>query len=302
MAAALDADGLVETRVGIDVCDLEAARNFGPARRRIRGIRRIGIVLCGHKRDVSADGIPRRILERQRGLVVGARDGDGHGLQIPGAVLVLHIDGEGIRHLGAFRQSIDGTDVKSLAVQRDRGTFRQLHLLTLQGVDPGAVTVQGQGAENAGHGVTALHASVGGFLAQEDTVGGHIIRITMHDAEIQLVTGVHIMAGHLARQLLGAIVRIVLVRAARIPHDVAILIAAHTALEQVQLRVLAIKLHRGLVIGTRDGDGHVLAHPGALVVLHEDGESIRHRGAFRQVVQGQLVAVEIPSQFLFEVI
>ena len=158
MAAALDADGLVETRVGIDVCDLEAARNFGPARRRIRGIRRIGIVLCGHKRDVSADGIPRRILERQRGLVVGARDGDGHGLQIPGAVLVLHIDGEGIRHLGVFRQLIDVLDRNGLIiVQRDRGTFRQLHLLTLQGVDPGAVTVQGQGAENAGHGVTALH-------------------------------------------------------------------------------------------------------------------------------------------------
>ena len=215
-------------------------------------------------------------------------------------MLVLHIDGEGIRHLGAFRQLIDGTDANNLAVQRDLDTFRQIILLTLQGVDPGAVAAQGQGAEGPDYGFAVL-ALNGGILFQKIACrrglcpfpAAVLALVTGRDTEPQLVPGVHIRAGHLARQLRGAIVRIVLVRAARIPHDVAILIAAHTALEQVQLRVLAIKLHCGLVIGARDGDGHVLAHPSALVVLHEDGESIRHRGAFRQVVQGQPVAVEL---------
>ena len=113
----------------------------------------------------------------------------------------------------------------------------------------------------------------------------------MHDAEIQLVTGVHIMAGHLARQLLGAIVRRVFLL--RDIHDlVRGIITSHAALEQVQLRLVIVQLHRGLVIGARDGDGHILAYPGALVVLHEDGEGILHFSAFRQVVQGQFVAFE----------
>ena len=241
MAAALDVNGLVETRVGIDVRDLEAARNFGP----IRGIiGSIGIVLLGHERGV--DDIPRSIHERQLGLVVGARDGDGHGLQIPGAVLVLHIDGEGIRHLGTFRQLIDGTDANNLAVQRDLGTFRQILLLTLQGVDPGAVTAQGQGAEGALHGLLPRRAPGGGILFQKVAFAGGICTfptlvaflalVTGHSAEPQLVSGVHVMAGHGARQLLGAIVLRILRLGTRSIHDlVSGIIAAYAALEQVQL-------------------------------------------------------------------
>ena len=242
MAAALDVNGLVETRVGIDVRDLEAARNFGP----IRGIiGSIGIVLLGHERGV--DDIPRSIHERQLGLVVGARDGDGHDLQIPGAVLVLHIDGEGIRHLGVFRQLIDVLDRNGLIiVQRDRGTFRQLHLLTLQGVDPGAVTAQGQGAEGALHGLLPRRAPGGGILFQKVAFAGGICTfptlvaflalVTGHSAEPQLVSGVHVMAGHGARQLLGAIVLRILRLGTRSIHDlVSGIIAAYAALEQVQL-------------------------------------------------------------------
>ena len=302
MAAALDVNGLVETRVGIDVRDLEAARNFGP----IRGIiGSIGIVLLGHERGV--DDIPRSIHERQLGLVVGARDGDGHGLQIPGAVLVLHIDGEGIRHLGVFRQLIDVLDRNGLiTVQRDRGTFRQLHLLTLQGVDPGAVTAQSQMAKAPFHGLVPLVSS-GGILFQKVTFAGGICTfpalvaflalVTGHSAEPQLVSGVHVMAGHGARQLLGAIVLRILRLGTRSIHDlVSGIIAAYAALEQVQFRLVIVQLHCGLVIGTRDGDGHILAYPGALVVLHEDGEGIRHRSAFRQVVQSRAVA-KIPAQY-----
>ena len=299
MAAALDTNGLVTACIGIDVLDPEAARNFGP----IRGIiGSIGIVLLGHERGV--DDIPRSIHERQLGLVVGARDGDGHDLQIPGAVLVLHIDGEGIRHLGVFRQLIDVLDRNGLIiVQRDRGTFRQLHLLTLQGVDPGAVTAQGQGAEGALHGLLPRRAPGGGILFQKVAFAGGICTfptlvaflalVTGHSAEPQLVSGVHVMAGHGARQLLGAIVLRILRLGTRSIHDlVSGIIAAYAALEQVQLRLVIVQLHRGLVIGARDGDGHILAYPGALVVLHEDGEGILHFSAFRQVVQGQFVAFE----------
>ena len=298
MAAALDVNGLVETRVGIDVRDLEAARNFGP----IRGIiGSIGIVLLGHERGV--DDIPRSIHECQLGLVVGARDGDGHGLQIPGAVLVLHIDGEGIRDGGAFRQGVDGGNIKGLAVKAGR-PFHGFALV-LQGISPGTVTVQSQMAEVPFYGLVPLVSS-GGILFQKVAFGGGICTfpalvaflalVTGHSAEPQLVSGVHVMAGHGARQLLGAIVLRILRLGTRSIHDlVSGIIAAYAALEQVQLRLVIVQLHRGLVIGTRDGDGHILAYPGALVVLHEDGEGIRHRSAFRQVVQGRAVA-KIPAQ------
>ena len=244
-----------------------------------------------------------RIADLQLGPIIGARDGDGHGLQIPGAVLVLHIDGEGIRHLGAFRQLIDGTDANNLAVQRDFDTFRQILLLTLQGVDPGAVAVQDQMAEAPFHGSAALHVTVRGILAQKDArvralrpfPAAVLALVTGHGAEPQLVPGIHVRAGDFAFQMLlvpagiimGAVVLPVLLFGTGGIHDRVAVYAAHAALGQLQLGI-RIQRDLRLVIGALDGHGERGLGLAALPVLHTHSEVLPHG-----LAQGQAVGIGV---------
>ena len=308
MAAALDTNGLVTACIGIDVLDPEAARNRGPARV-IIGISRVALLRFKH-RAVRED-LSVTILDLQRRLVVGARDGDGHGLQVPGTVLVLHIDGEGIRDGGPFRQGIDGGNIEGLAVKAGR----PLHgfALALQGIGPGAVAVQDQMAEAPFHGLAALHVAIRGILAQKDVCvralrpfpAAVLALVTGHGTEPQLMPGIHVRAGHLAFQLLRAlvisvrtVVGLVLFLRTRSSHHLTVIGTPHAALDEPQLGI-RIQRDLRLVVGTGDGERDLLLLPGALVVLHEDGEAFRDSGPFRQVVQRRLT-VEVPVQPLLE--
>ena len=246
-----------------------------------------------------------RIADLQLGPIVGARDGDGHGLQIPGAVLVLHIDGEGIRHLGAFRQLIDGTDANNLAVQRDLDTFRQILLLTLQGVDPSAVTAQGQGAEGPDYGFAVL-ALNGGILFQKIACrrglcpfpAAVLALVTGRDTEPQLVPGVHVRAGDLAFQLLRAraisvrtVVGLVFVLRSRSSHNLPVLGTAHAALGQLQLGIRIQRDFR-LVVGALDGHGERSLGRTAHIVPHNHGELFRDGLIQLQAVGIRVVVVQ----------
>ena len=117
--------------------------------------------------------------------------------------------------------------------------------------------------------------------------------------------GVHVRAGHLAFQLLRAlvisvraVVGLVFILRSRSSHDLPVLGTAHAALGQPQLGI-RIQRDLRLVVGTGNGERDLLLLPGALVVLHEDGEAFRDSGPFRQVVQRRLT-VEVPVQPLLE--
>ena len=308
MGTAGNKDGLVTARIGIDVPDIERSGKLGPARGVI-GIS--GVALYGLEHRTVREDLPVAIPDLQRRLVIAARNGDGHGLQIPGAVLVLHIDGEGIRDGGPFRQGIDGGNVKGLAVKAGR----PLHgfSLALQGIGPGAVAVQDQMAEAPFHGLAALHVAIRGILAQKDVCvralrpfpAAVLALVTGHGTEPQLVPGVHVRAGHLAFQLLRAlvigvraVVGLVLFLRTRSSHHLTVIGTPHAALDEPQLGI-RIQRDLRLVVGTGDGERDLLLLPGALVVLHEDGEAFRDRGPFRQVVQRRLT-VEVPVQPLLE--
>ena len=308
MGTAGNKDGLVTARIGIDVPDIERSGKLGPARGVI-GIS--GVALYGLEHRTVREDLSVAIPDLQRRLVIAARNGDGHGLQIPGAVLILHIDGEGIRDGGPFRQGIDGGNIEGLAVKAGR----PLHgfSLALQGIGPGAVAVQDQMAEAPFHGLAALHVAIRGILAKKDVCvralrpfpAAVLALVTGHGTEPQLVPGVHVRAGHLAFQLLRALV--ISVRAvvglglflrARSSHHLTVIGTPHAALDEPQLGI-RIQRDLRLVVGTGDGERDLLLLPGALVVLHEDGEAFRDRGPFRQVVQRRLT-VEVPVQPLLE--
>ena len=308
MGTAGNKDGLVTARIGIDVPDIERSGKLGPARGVI-GIS--GVALYGLEHRTVREDLSVAIPDLQRRLVIAARNGDGDGLQIPGAVLVLHIDGEGIRDGGPFRQGIDGGDVEGLAIKAGR----PLHgfSLALQGIGPGAVAVQDQMAEAPFHGLAALHVAIRGILAQKDVCvralrpfpAAVLALVTGHGTEPQLVPGIHVRAGHLAFQLLRAlvigvraVVGLVLFLRARSSHHLTVIGTPHAALDEPQLGI-RIQRDLRLIIGTGDGERDLLLLPGALVVLHEDGEAFRDRGPFRQVVQRRLT-VEVPVQPLLE--
>ena len=308
MGTAGNKDGLVTARIGIDVPDIERSGKLGPAR---GVIGTSGVALYGLEHRTVREDLSVAIPDLQRRLVVGARDGDGHDLQIPGAVLVLHIGGEGIRDGGPFRQGIDGGDVEGLAIKAGR----PLHgfALALQGIGPGAVAVQDQMAEAPFHGLAALHVAIRGILAQKNFCvralrpfpAAVLALVTGHGTEPQLVPGVHVRAGHLAFQLLRAlvigvrtVVGLVLFLRARSSHHLTVIGTPHAALDEPQLGI-RIQRDLRLVVGTGDGERDLLLLPGALVVLHEDGEAFRDRGPFRQVVQRRLT-VEVPVQPLLE--
>ena len=308
MGTAGNKDGLVTARIGIDVPDIERSGKLGPA----RGVIDIsGVALYGLEHRTVREDLSVAIPDLQRRLVIAARNGDGHGLQIPGAVLVLHIDGEGIRDGGPFRQGIDGGNVKGLAIKAGR----PLHgfSLALQGIGPGAVAVQDQMAEAPFHGLAALHVAIRGILAQKDVCvralrpfpAAVLALVTGHGTEPQLVPGIHVRAGHLAFQLLRAlvisvraVVGLVLFLRTRSSHHLTVIGTPHAALDEPQLGI-RIQRDLRLVVGTGDGERDLLLLPGALVVLHEDGEAFRDSGPFRQVVQRRLT-VEVPVQPLLE--
>ena len=304
---ALLAHGKVQGVAKVDIrsCDRTRGR-VGPGRRVVVRIILMAGITDRHARSgitPHAGLVERlvRIADLQLGPIVGARDGDGHGLQIPGAVLVLHIDGEGIRHLGTFRQLIDGTDANNLAVQRDLGTFRQILLLTLQGVDPGAVTAQGQGAEGADYGF-AIPAPGGGILFQKIACrrglcpfpAAVLALVTGRDTEPQLVPGVHVRAGDLAFQLLRAraisvraVVGLVFRLGARSSHHLPAIGTPHAALDEPQLGI-RIQRDLRLVVGPLDGHGERGLGLVALPVLHTHGEVLPHG-----LAQGQAVGIGV---------
>ena len=297
MGTAGNKDGLVTARIGIDVPDIERSGKLGPARGVI-GIS--GVALYGLEHRTVHEDLSVAIPDLQRRLVIAARNGDGHGLQIPGAVLVLHIDGEGIRDGGPFRQGIDGGDVEGLAVKAGR----PLHgfALALQGIGPGAVAVQDQMAEAPFHGLAALHVAIRGILAQKDVCvralrpfpAAVLALVTGHGTEPQLVPGVHVRAGHLAFQLLRAlvisvraVVGLVLFLRTRSSHHLTVIGTPHAALDEPQLGI-RIQRDLRLVVGPLDGHGERGLGLAALPVLHTHGEVLPHG-----LAQGQAVGIGV---------
>ena len=297
MGTAGNTDGLVTARIGIDVPDIERSGKLGPARGVI-GIS--GVALYGLEHRTVREDLSVAIPDLQRRLVIAARNGDGHGLQIPGAVLVLHIDGEGIRDGGPFRQGIDGGDVEGLAVKAGR----PLHgfSLALQGIGPGAVAVQDQMAEAPFHGLAALHVAIRGILAQKDVCvralrpfpAAVLALVTGHGTEPQLVPGVHVRAGHLAFQLLRAlvigvraVVGLVLFLRTRSSHHLTVIGTPHAALDEPQLGI-RIQRDLRLVVGPLDGHGERGLGLTALPVLHAHGEVLTHG-----LAQGQAVGIGV---------
>ena len=218
-------------------------------------------------------------------------------------MLVLHIDGEGIRHLGVFRQLIDVLDRNGLiTVQRDRGTFRQRHLLTLQGIGPGTVAIQDQMAEAPFHGLAALHVAIRGILAQKDVCvralrpfpATVLALVTGHGTKPQLVPGVHVRAGHLAFQLLRAlvisvrtVVGLIFFLRTRSSHHLTVIGTPHAALDEPQLGI-RIQRDLRLVVGPLDGHGERGLGLAALPVLHAHGEVLTHG-----LAQGQAVGIGV---------
>ena len=297
MGTAGNKDGLVTARIGIDVPDTERSGKLGPARGVI-GIS--GVALYGLEHRTVREDLSVAIPDLQRRLVIAARNGDGHGLQIPGAVLVLHIDGEGIRDGGPFRQGIDGGDVEGLAVKAGR----PLHgfSLALQGIGPGAVAVQDQMAEAPFHGPAALHVAIRGILAQKDVCvralrpfpAAVLALVTGHGTEPQLVPGIHVRAGHLAFQLLRAlvigvrtVVGLVLFLRTRSSHHLTVIGTPHAALDEPQLGI-RIQRDLRLVVGPLDGHGERGLGLTALPVLHAHGEVLTHG-----LAQGQAVGIGV---------
>ena len=215
-------------------------------------------------------------------------------------MLVLHIDGEGIRDGGPFRQGIDGENVEGLAIKAGR----PLHgfSLALQGIGPGAVAVQDQMAEAPFHGLAALHVAIRGILAKKDVCvralrpfpAAVLALVTGHGTEPQLVPGVHVRAGHLAFQLLRALV--ISVRAvvglglflrARSSHHLTVIGTPHAALDEPQLGI-RIQRDLRLVVGPLDGHGERGLGLAALPVLHTHGEVLPHG-----LAQGQAVGIGV---------
>ena len=297
MGTAGNKDGLVTARIGIDVPDIERSGKLGPARGVI-GIS--GVALYGLEHRTVREDLSVAIPDLQRRLVIAARNGDGHGLQIPGAVLVLHIDGESIRDGGPFRQGIDGGDVEGLAVKAGRPLYG--FALALQGIGPGAVAVQDQMAEAPFHGLAALHVAIRGILAQKDVCvralrpfpAAVLALVTGHGTEPQLVPGVHVRAGHLAFQLLRAlvigvrtVVGLVLFLRPRSSHHLTVIGTPHAALDEPQLGI-RIQRDLRLVVGPLDGHGERGLGLTALPVLHAHGEVLTHG-----LAQGQAVGIGV---------
>ena len=297
MSTAGNKDGLVTARIGIDVPDIERSGKLGPARGVI-GIS--GVALYGLEHRTVREDLPVAVPDLQRRLVIAARNGDGHGLQIPGAVLVLHIDGESIRDGGPFRQGIDGGDVEGLAVKAGRPLYG--FALALQGIGPGAVAVQDQMAEAPFHGLAALHVAIRGILAQKDVCvralrpfpAAVLALVTGHGTEPQLVPGVHVRAGHLAFQLLRAlvigvraVVGLVLFLRTRSSHHLTVIGTPHAALDEPQLGI-RIQRDLRLVVGPLDGHGERGLGLTALPVLHAHGEVLTHG-----LAQGQAVGIGV---------
>ena len=297
MSTAGNKDGLVTARIGIDVPDIERSGKLGPARGVI-GIS--GVALYGLEHRTVREDLPVAVPDLQRRLVIAARNGDGHGLQIPGAVLVLHIDGEGIRDGGPFRQGIDGGNIEGLAVKAGR----PLHgfSLALQGIGPGTVAVQLQMAEAPFHGLAAFHVAIRGILAQKDVCvralrpfpAAVLALVTGHGTEPQLVPGIHVCAGHLAFQLLRAlvigvraVVGLVFFLRTRSSHHLTVIGTPHAALDEPQLGI-RIQRDLRLVVGPLDGHGERGLGLTALPVLHAHGEVLTHG-----LAQGQAVGIGV---------
>ena len=302
--------GKVQDVAMIHVRSVDAARDrSGPC-----GIIVVGVVLFGLSGLVEGAVIGRRRIPAHTGLIqqavrvahgqrrsiIAARNGDGHGLQIPGAVLVLHIDGEGIRDGGPFRQGIDGGNIEGLAVKAGR----PLHgfSLALQGIGPGTVAVQLQMAEAPFHGLAALHVAIRGILAQKDVCvralrpfpAAVLALVTGHGTEPQLVPGIHVRAGHLAFQLLRAlvisvraVVGLVLFLRPRSSHHLTVIGTPHAALDEPQLGI-RIQRDLRLVVGPLDGHGERGLGLAALPVLHTHGEVLPHG-----LAQGQAVGIGV---------
>ena len=157
-------------------------------------------------------------------------------------------------------------------------------------------------AEAPFHGLAALHVAIRGILTQKDVCvralrpfpAAVLALVTGHGTEPQLVPGVHVRAGHLAFQLLRALV--ISVRAvvglglflrARSSHHLTVIGTPHAALDEPQLGI-RIQRDLRLVVGPLDGHGERGLGLAALPVLHTHGEVLPHG-----LAQGQAVGIGV---------
>ena len=157
-------------------------------------------------------------------------------------------------------------------------------------------------AEAPFHGLAALHVAIRGILAQKDVCvralrpfpAAVLALVTGHGTEPQLVPGVHVRAGHLAFQLLRAlvigvrtVVGLVLFLRARSSHHLTVIGTPHAALDEPQLGI-RIQRDLRLVVGPLDGHGERGLGLAALPVLHAHGEVLTHG-----LAQGQAVGIGV---------
>ena len=157
-------------------------------------------------------------------------------------------------------------------------------------------------AEAPFHGLAALHVAIRGILAQKDVCvralrpfpAAVLALVTGHGTEPQLVPGIHVRAGHLAFQLLRAlvisvraVVGLVLFLRTRSSHHLTVIGTPHAALDEPQLGI-RIQRDLRLVVGPLDGHGERGLGLAALPVLHTHGEVLPHG-----LAQGQAVGIGV---------
>ena len=152
------------------------------------------------------------------------------------------------------------------------------------------------------HGLVPLVGG-GGILFQKVAFGGRrrtfpalvafLALVTGHSAEPQFVSGVHVRAGHGARQLLcavmgmGAAVPLIFRLGARSSHHMPVIGTSHTALGEPQLGI-RIQRDLRLIVGALDGHGERGFGLAALPVLHAHGKVLPH-----DLAQGQAVGIRV---------